>query len=77
MIEERTQEFISFNLTSIDSIQTVWEAYKATCRGCIIGYALAKQKEKIAKKQGLMDKLKELESKHMMDPTNTQVKKNC
>lgn len=33
VIEERTQEFFSNNFTSDVSIQTVWEAYKATCRG--------------------------------------------
>ena len=75
MIEERMQEFFSINLTPDVSIQTVWEAYKATCRGWIIDYASAKKKEKIAKKQCLCNKLKELESKHMRDPTNTQLKK--
>lgn len=75
MIEDRTREFFSINLTPDISIQTVWEAYKATCRGWIIGYASAKKKEKTARKQGLVNKLKELESQHMKDPTNTQIRK--
>lgn len=75
LIEERTQEFISINLASVESVQIVWEAYKATCRGWIIGYASAKKKEKMAKKQSLINELKNLESKHMMDPTNIQIKK--
>lgn len=75
MIEDRTQEFFSFNLTPDIPIQTVWEAYKATCRGWIIGHASAKKKEKIAKKQIIVNKLKEMELQHMEDPTNIQIKK--
>ncbi len=42
LTEKRIQEFILINVDSVSSIQTVWEACKATCRGWIISYASAK-----------------------------------
>ena len=56
------QEFFCINLTSVVFIQT-FMTYKA--------YASAKKKEKMAKKPCLINKLTELQSKHMINPTNT------
>lgn len=50
MINEKIQEYIEINLKSV---QTVWEAFKATCRGWIISYSTASKKEKNARKHGL------------------------
>ena len=55
-------------------ISTVWEAFKATCRGWIISYASYKKKEKLRRKTELLSKLKDLELKHMRDPLNTSLK---
>ncbi len=74
VVKEKTQEYIDTNLNSVQSVQTVWEAYKATCRGWIISYSTAKKKEKMAMKQRLTTELKDLEAKHMLDSDNLQLK---
>lgn len=55
MINVKIQEYIEINLKSVQSLQTVREAFKATCRGWIISYSTASKKEKNARKHGLTD----------------------
>lgn len=43
-IRNKIEEFITMTVESVSSIQTVWEAFKATCRGWIISYASAKHR---------------------------------
>ncbi|KAF3843400.1 hypothetical protein F7725_002249 [Dissostichus mawsoni] len=50
LIENKSKEYISINVDSLSSIQTVWEAFKATCRGWIISHASAKHRKAIKKK---------------------------
>ncbi|KAF3843386.1 hypothetical protein F7725_002235 [Dissostichus mawsoni] len=48
LIENKSKEYISINVDSLSvSIQTVWEAFKATCRGWIISHASAKHRKAI------------------------------
>ena len=62
MLKEKTKEFILIYLTSVPSIQIVWEAFKATCRGWIISYATARKKRLVMKKNSLILETKTLES---------------
>ena len=72
MINEKIQEYIEITLKSVQSDQTVWEAFKAICRGWILN-SKGKKKKK-ARKYGLSKGLKSLESRHMLDPDNSQSK---
>ena len=54
----------------MSSIQTVWEAFKATCRGWIISHASAKHRKAIQKKNYLQSELKTIEKQHIRDPKN-------
>lgn len=46
-IKNKIEEFITINVDSVSSIQTLWEAFKATCRGRIISHASAKCRKAI------------------------------
>lgn len=74
LIRERITEYINDNLRSVPSIQTVWEAFKVTCRGWIISYSTAKKKRMMMKKNSLISDLKTLEAQHMLDPNNLKLK---
>ena len=74
MLKEKTKEFIQINLTSVPSLQIVWAVFKATCRGWIISYATAKKKRMVMKKNCIILETKTLESQHMRDPKNIQLK---
>ena len=58
------------NMNSVVSVQTVWEAFKATCRGWCISYNSAKHRERSQRKNELMLELKNLEMQHMRDPND-------
>ncbi len=55
---------------------TVWEAFKATCRGWVISYATAEKHKRAEKKLQLSDQLRRLEERHMSDPSNLDLKKS-
>ena len=76
MLKEKKKEFVKINLTSVPSLQIVWAVFKATCRGWIISYATAKKKRMVMKKNCLILETKTLESQHMRDPKNIQLKLN-
>lgn len=59
----------------MSSIQTVWEAFKATCRGWIISHASAKHRKAIKKKNNLQSELKTIEKQHMRDPKSPLLQK--
>lgn len=61
-------------MNSVVSIQTVWEAFKATCRGWCVSYGSAKQQERSQRKNKLMSELKNLEMQHMRDPNDQKLK---
>ncbi len=46
MVEETIQKYVNINVKSVQPVQTVWEVFKATYRGWIIRYSVAKKKEK-------------------------------
>ena len=73
MINERIS-FFEMNMNSVVSIQTVWEAFKATCRGWCISYGSAKQRERSQRKNKLMSELNNLEMQHMRDPNDQKLK---
>ena len=52
----------------------VWEAFKATCRGWIISYSSAKNREKNTLKKSLMEDLNMLEKRHMREPGNHRLR---
>lgn len=54
LIRDKTAEFFEINLNSVTSIQTISEAFKATCRGWCISYGTAKHTEKSQRKNKLM-----------------------
>uniref|UniRef100_A0A3B4V2V9 exodeoxyribonuclease III n=1 Tax=Seriola dumerili TaxID=41447 RepID=A0A3B4V2V9_SERDU len=74
LIKNRISEFITLNEYSVPSIQTVWEAFKVTCRGWIISYSTAKKKQRIEKKHKLQILLKDLECKHMENPKDLKLR---
>ncbi len=76
LITQRTDEFFRINMNSVSSIQTVWEAFKVTCRGWIIAYSTAKCRLRNLKKNDLLVKIKTLESKHMVNTTNLALKRD-
>lgn len=45
LIQQKIKEFIELNITPDIPIQTVWEAFKATCRGWIIRFSSYKNKK--------------------------------
>uniref|UniRef100_A0A668AN23 exodeoxyribonuclease III n=1 Tax=Myripristis murdjan TaxID=586833 RepID=A0A668AN23_9TELE len=69
-IRGKIKEYFALNLHSVNSIQTIWEAFKATCRGWFISYSTAKKREKNERKQSLKDELNKLEKGHMREPDN-------
>ncbi|KAF3832143.1 hypothetical protein F7725_025808, partial [Dissostichus mawsoni] len=75
LIENKIKEYISINVDSVSSIQTVWEAFKATCRGWIVSHAPAKHRKAIKKKNNLQSELKTIEKQHMRDPKNPLLQK--
>lgn len=64
LINNRISEFITLKIESVSSIQTVWEALKATSRGWTISYSTAKKKQSIDERHKLQLSLKELEKTH-------------
>lgn len=74
MLRDKIALFFETNINSVSSIQTVWEAFKATCRGWCISYGAAKFKEKAQKKKNLELELKRLEMQHMSSPNNITLK---
>lgn len=75
LIKNRICEFITLKIDSVSSIQTVWEALKATSRGWIISYSTAKKKQSIDERHKLQLSLKVLERKHMQNPNNLGIKR--
>lgn len=74
LITKNIKESIEINMNPVTPISTVWEAFKATCRGWIISYASYKNEDKLRRKTEILSKLKDLELKHMRDPMNTSFK---
>lgn len=76
LIEKKTIEFFDINLKSVSSVSTVWEAFKATCRGWVISYASAEKKKHMERKIKLGNKLKALEEQHMSNPSNLELRRS-
>ncbi|KAF3847106.1 hypothetical protein F7725_020134 [Dissostichus mawsoni] len=66
----------NINLNSVPSVATVWEAFKATCRGWLISFSSAENKKRREVKSQLNFKLKTLEEQHMLDPSNLDLRKS-
>ena len=75
-MKKRIPEFFEVNLNSVLRVATVWEAFKATCRGWLISFASGVKKEHEGAKSQLNRKLKSLEEQHMLDPSNLDVRKS-
>lgn len=69
-IRTKIQEYFTLNMNTVSSIQTVWEAFKATCRRWIISYSTAKKREKNERKNSLKEELNKVEKRHMREPDN-------
>lgn len=61
------------NLDSVLSVATVWEAFKATCRGWFISFSSAEKRRHHELKSQLNIKLKDLEERHTLDPSNVDL----
>ncbi len=70
LTNERISDFFEINLNSVVSIQSVREAFKATCRGWCNSYGTTKQRERSQRKNKLMLERKNQEMQHMRDPND-------
>ena len=73
MIINETNHFFDTNTDSVDSFATVWEAYKATCRGWLISFATNQKKERANKFKEYTNKLSALEKAHKANPMDDQL----
>ncbi|KAF3858942.1 hypothetical protein F7725_012143 [Dissostichus mawsoni] len=46
LIKDHILDFFEINLNSVPSVATVWEAFKATCRGWLISFSSAENKKR-------------------------------
>lgn len=76
LISQRISEFFEINMPSVPSIQTVWEAFKVTCRGWIIAYSSTKRKLRNEKKKKQLEAIRVLELNHMLDTGNAELRRN-
>ncbi|KAF3836210.1 hypothetical protein F7725_028768 [Dissostichus mawsoni] len=74
LIKDQILDFFEINLNSVPSVATVWEAFKATCRGWLISFSSAENKKRRERKSQLNFKLKTLEEQHMLDPSNLDLR---
>uniref|UniRef100_H3AB40 Endonuclease/exonuclease/phosphatase domain-containing protein n=1 Tax=Latimeria chalumnae TaxID=7897 RepID=H3AB40_LATCH len=61
------------NKGSVWSQNTVWDMFKAHCRGVIISYAINKKQQMPNQRKELEKQLDEAEKVHMVDPKNEQL----
>ena len=73
-MEKLTTEFFDINLGSVASTLTVWEAFKATCRGWLISLSSAEKKKHEAVRTQLNNQSKKLEELHMQNPADLNLK---
>ena len=76
LTEKKKTEFFDINLKSVSLVSTVWEAFKATCRGWVISYASAEKKKPMKRKIKLCNELKALEEQHMSNLSNLELRKS-
>ena len=72
-INNETQHFFDTNSESVKSFATVWEAYKATCRGWLISFATNQKRIRTKKLNEYTKKLSDLEAAHKANPKNDQL----
>lgn len=61
MVTNETHHFFETNTDSVDSVATVWEANKATCRGWLISFTTNQETERANKLTEYTNKLSALE----------------
>uniref|UniRef100_H3B1U9 exodeoxyribonuclease III n=1 Tax=Latimeria chalumnae TaxID=7897 RepID=H3B1U9_LATCH len=72
MMQEEIKEFFQSNVGGVESMSTVWDAFKACGRGRIISYT-ANKKERNKIRQTLEEDLEEAEHRHMLSPKDGQL----
>uniref|UniRef100_H3ALZ8 Endonuclease/exonuclease/phosphatase domain-containing protein n=1 Tax=Latimeria chalumnae TaxID=7897 RepID=H3ALZ8_LATCH len=73
MMQREIKKNFQNNLGSVIAMTTVWDAFKAYCRGRIISYATNRKKERIQLRQTLEEDLEKAECSPMLDPKNDQL----
>uniref|UniRef100_H2ZXV1 exodeoxyribonuclease III n=1 Tax=Latimeria chalumnae TaxID=7897 RepID=H2ZXV1_LATCH len=73
MMQREIKEFFQNNLGSVAAMTTVWDAFKAYCRGRIISYGTNKKKERIQLRQTLEEDLEKMQHNHTFDPKSGQL----
>uniref|UniRef100_H2ZVA7 Endonuclease/exonuclease/phosphatase domain-containing protein n=1 Tax=Latimeria chalumnae TaxID=7897 RepID=H2ZVA7_LATCH len=73
MMQKEITEFFQNNIGLVAAMTTVWDSFKAHCRGQVISYATNKKRERIKCRQALEEDLEKIERSHVLDPKNGQL----
>ena len=69
-IQRSIVEYFRFNRGSVNSIVTLWDAFKVVIRGAIINIEAGKRKQFRTRWKDLVSELEDLEKRHKRDPSD-------